>query len=97
MEGNAYRPGALVAVSVVVAVVIVIVAWSAIGRPDDSDLVPLATDQPVVLSEDGSIFCLMASAEGTLAPHPTSGLGLAHPDGDVSPIVWPHGWVARSK
>lgn len=93
MEGSAYRPSALIALGVVVA--IAIAGCSPISPPDDAQLVPLATNEPVVQTEDGSIECLLAAHEGTLAPHPTSGLGLASPNGDVFAIVWPHGWVGR--
>lgn len=95
MEAVRSRAGSLVAVGVVVTAVLLMVACSPISRPDDSHLVPLATNEPVVASEDGGIECLLAAHEGTLAPHPTSGLGLANPNGDVFAIVWPHGWVGR--
>ena len=38
--------------------------------------------------------CNMAAAAGQLAQHPLSGLGLAHEDGFVSPVRWPHGFTA---
>ena len=95
MEGSTYRPSALIVLGVVVAIAIAIAGCSPISPPEDSHLVPLATNEPVVPNEDGSVECLLASHEGTLAPHPTSGLGLAHANGDVFPIVWPHGWVGR--
>ena len=70
------------------AVAVALAACSQVGIAD----VPLRTQEPVDPAAPAP--CMMALMTGMLARHPVTGLGVAAPDGTVSPVIWPNGYRA---
>ncbi len=59
---------------------------------DPRPAIPLRTQDP---PGDGLQACMAALATGTLVTHPTSGMALRAPEGNVVEVIWPFGYAAR--